>query len=189
MNNKSSQTTRNRRQTKKALVLGTGRRRRTPLIVAAVVFTLGAAALGLSLRPWGHGTPPTASSPAAAAETERISHAAADFADGRARHFQYADAVSGLTINYFVLKSSDGVIRAAFDACDVCWPEGKGYVQEGDNMVCRNCGRRFASVKINEVKGGCNPAPLARIVEGGRVIIRVDDLRAGRAYFDFSGKA
>jgi uncharacterized membrane protein len=93
-----------------------------------------------------------------------------------------------LTIRYFVLKSSDGIIRAAFDACDVCWPAGKGYYQEGDNMVCRNCGRRFASVQVNEVKGGCNPAPLNRTLENGNLVIKIKDIQEGRQYFNFEGK-
>ena len=77
------------------------------------------------------------------------------------------------------------MIRAAFDACDVCWRENKGYVQKGDVMVCKNCGRRFPSVRINEVRGGCNPAPLKREVENGTVIIRVADILEGKRYFDF----
>jgi uncharacterized membrane protein len=105
------------------------------------------------------------------------------FADGKARHFDYP--ANGLTIRYFVLKSADGVIRAAFDACDVCWPAGKGYYQEGDEMVCRNCGRRFASVLINEVKGGCNPAPLHRTIQGDQLIIKAEDIIQGQTYFNF----
>ena len=106
------------------------------------------------------------------------------FQDGKARHFEH---VSGnFTVRYFILKSSDGIIRAAFDACDVCWPANKGYYQEGDYMVCRNCGRKFASVLVNEVKGGCNPAPLNRIVENGHLIIQVKDILEGKQYFNFS---
>lgn len=108
------------------------------------------------------------------------------FDDGKAKHFEYR--LNNMTIKYFIIKSSDGVIRAAFDACDVCWPEGKGYYQEGDYMVCRNCGRRFASVLVNEVKGGCNPAPLKRAVENGRLIIQVKDILNGAQYFNFQGK-
>jgi uncharacterized membrane protein len=109
------------------------------------------------------------------------------FEDGKARHFQH---VAGeFTIKFFVLKSSDGIIRAAFDACDVCWPAGKGYYQEGDYMVCRNCGRKFASILVNEVKGGCNPAPLNRRIENGKVVIEIKDILNGRQYFDFSEKA
>ena len=115
-----------------------------------------------------------------------VTYPVAMFADGKARHFDFKDGQQ--TIRYFVLKSADGVLRAAFDACDVCWPAGKGYYQEGNVMVCRNCGQRFASNKVNEVKGGCNPAPLNRRVEGDRLVIAIDDIRAGRGYFDFKGK-
>ena len=109
------------------------------------------------------------------------------FEDGMAHHFDYK--TSEMTIRYFILKSSDGIIRAAFDACDVCWPAGKGYYQDGNDMVCRNCGRRFASVLVNEVQGGCNPAPLKRVVQGDKLILQVEDIISGRTYFDFKGKA
>jgi uncharacterized membrane protein len=109
------------------------------------------------------------------------------FTDGTAKFFQHQHG--DITIKYFILKSSDGVIRAAFDACDVCWPAGKGYYQDGDHMVCRNCGRRFASVRINEIKGGCNPAPLNRSVKDGQVVIQVKDLLEGKGYFDFSQRS
>ena len=56
-------------------------------------------------------------------------------------------------------------------------------------MVCRNCGRRFASVKVNEVKGGCNPAPLKREVLGENLVIQVKDILEGRQYFDFSKRS
>ena len=107
------------------------------------------------------------------------------FDEGKVKHFEFP-ADNGITIKYFVLKSSDGVIRAAFDACDVCWPSGKGYYQKQDKMVCRNCGKRFASVKINEVKGGCNPAPLNRKIDGDNLVIQVADILGGKSYFDFS---
>lgn len=136
-------------------------------------------------------TPTTAAVQSAPQEVQtvddgRVTYPVALFEDGQARHFDFKDGQH--TIRYFVIKSADGVLRAAFDACDVCWPAGKGYYQEGDVMVCRNCGRKFASDKVNEVKGGCNPAPLNRRVEGDRLVIEADDLRAGRGYFDFKGK-
>jgi uncharacterized membrane protein len=106
------------------------------------------------------------------------------FQNGDARFYSYP-AGNGVTVKYFILKSSDGVIRAAFDACDVCWREGKGYEQKGDFMICRNCGRRFASVRINEVQGGCNPAPLARSIRGESVVLQVKDIMEGGKYFAF----
>ncbi len=113
-----------------------------------------------------------------------FSYPASQFADGKARFFSYS-APGGITIKYFIIKSSDGVIRAAFDACDVCWPSGKGYKQDGDFMVCQNCGKRFASKLVNEVKGGCNPAPLTRTIQGVHLVIKTKDILTGRNYFNF----
>ena len=106
---------------------------------------------------------------------------AALFDDGVAR--TYAHEANGKSIQFFVLKSSDGVIRAAFNACDVCYLDKQGYRQEGDDMVCNACGQRFPSELINEVRGGCNPSPLERSIEGSDVVIRVEDILAGANYF------
>ena len=90
----------------------------------------------------------------------KIEFSTADFQDSMAKYYQYNS--SGKEVYFFVLKSSDGIIRAAFDACDVCYEARLGYRQEGDLMVCNNCGRQFPSVRINVEEGGCNPAPLER---------------------------
>jgi uncharacterized membrane protein len=175
------------REAKKAIVMNTGKKNQTPIVIAAAVVIVVAAGLGLFLFPANQ----SSSTPAATATIDdgRITYAVSLFDDGQARHFDFTDAKSNTTIKYFILKSTDGVIRAAFDACDVCWPEGKGYVQDGDVMICRNCGRRFESVKVNVVQGGCNPAPLERTIQGDQVVILADDLRKGQTYFNFSKKA
>lgn len=95
--------------------------------------------------------------------------------DGKA-HYYSVKSDKGIMVKFFVVKSSDGVIRAAVDACDVCYRSGKGYVQEGGTMVCTNCGMRFATDRINEVKGGCNPAPLARTVKGDQLLIAMSQI-------------
>jgi uncharacterized membrane protein len=118
------------------------------------------------------------------ASASQITYPEKTFANGKARFFTYKTD-DGVTIRYVIIKSSDGVIRAAFDACDVCWPENKGYSQQGDFMVCNNCGRRFPSARINEVHGGCNPAPLKRKLEQGNVVIQVADILQGKRFFDF----
>lgn len=101
--------------------------------------------------------------------------------DGKAHFYTYSG--KGRDVNFFVLRSSDGVIRAAFDACDVCYREKKGYRQVGDLMVCNNCGQQFPSVKINVLRGGCNPAPLDRQVEGGYLVLKASDIEGGAFYF------
>lgn len=192
---KKKRSTHPTREAKKAIVMNTTRKSSLPIIaiVAAVAF---AAAGGLSLFLFSGGFDPVPTPPMSQTSSANpphpdglITYATSLFDDGQARHFKFKDTESDTSIAYFVLKSTDGVIRAAFDACDVCWPEGKGYVQDGTAMVCRNCGRRFESVKINEVQGGCNPAPLKRTIEGDQVVIRVDDVKQGRGYFNFSKKA
>lgn len=103
------------------------------------------------------------------------------FDDGKAHFYTYMN--NAQPIEFFVLKSSDGVVRAAFNACDVCFAAKKGYHQEGDEMVCNNCGNRFPSAQINEVKGGCNPSPLTRTVDGDTLVIQVNDLVGGLGFF------
>ncbi len=181
---------------KKEAVLGTGKKNRTPVIAVAAGLLVIAAVSFFYLN---HG-PQTASVSQAqvtpAPQASQASQAAAVtpatqvtlpvslFDDGKARHYEYQDA--NAYVRYFVIKSSDGVIRAAFDACDVCWRAGKGYFQEGDFMVCRNCGRRFESVKVNEVQGGCNPAPLNRSIRNNQVVIDIQDIVGGKNYFNLS---
>ena len=167
---------------KKAAVLGNQKKSRLPLILAACAVLIVGAGVAVVLNQGDSQT--VASQGAVAADSDQVSFPATMFADGKARHFEHRNGRH--TIRFFVLKSSDGVIRAAFDACDVCWPANKGYYQEGDYMVCRNCGRRFASVLVNEVKGGCNPAPLRRALKGDHVVIQVKDILEGKRYFNFS---
>jgi uncharacterized membrane protein len=107
---------------------------------------------------------------------------ATSFADGAARFYRYATS-AGREIRFFVLKSSDGVVRAAFDTCDVCYRERRGYHQTGDNMICNNCERAFRSVDVNVISGGCNPAPLERTLDGDQIVITTAALERGAWYF------
>ena len=90
----------------------------------------------------------------------------------------------GRQFYYFALKSRDGAYRAALDACDVCYRTNRGYRQEGDLMVCNNCGQTFPSNRIGEIKGGCNPHPLVRGVEGQYLVIKKADIAERKEYFD-----
>jgi uncharacterized membrane protein len=127
---------------------------------------------------WGDGTKTLA--PA----NGRLEIPLASVSDGKAHYFKVR-AGDEIMVTFFVLKSNDGVIRSAIDACDVCYRAGKGYEQSGDEMVCQNCGMRFASARINEVKGGCNPAPLARTIEGDKLVIAMADIDQNSWYCKF----
>ena len=148
------------------------------LIVAAAVVLLAAVVFATRSRETGAPTADSALLPAG----QDVSFAAADFSDGQARFYRYVSA-AGKEIRFFLMKSSDGVVRAAFDTCDVCFRERRGYRQSGDNMLCNNCGKAFPSRDINVVQGGCNPAPIERAVEGDRVVVRAATLEQGAFYF------
>ena len=61
------------------------------------------------------------------------------------------------------VKAPDGSIRKAFNTCQVCYNSGRGYyVQEGNQLVCQNCGNRFDISQIEVIKGGCNPVPILK---------------------------
>ncbi|KYC46316.1 MAG: hypothetical protein APG12_00683 [Candidatus Methanofastidiosum methylothiophilum] len=92
----------------------------------------------------------------------------------------------GKVLSFFVLKGSDGKIRVAFDACYICYPEKKGYRQEGSYMVCNNCDLVFAINGIgteNKVSGGCWPGYLTSKIEGNYVKIEKIDLENGKWRF------
>jgi len=184
-NRNSNQT--DKRKAKKAAVLGTGKKNHPPAYALAAVALLIVVAAVYAYMHFNTQGRTVAANISSGTNGSQIALSASLFEDGRARYYEYRDGQ--LSIKYFVIKSSDGIIRAAFDACDVCWPAGKGYYQSGDVMICKNCGRQFKSVLVNEVKGGCNPAPLKRTVENGQVIIQVKDILEGKQYFNFSGKA
>ncbi|MCX5852021.1 MAG: DUF2318 domain-containing protein [Deltaproteobacteria bacterium] len=105
-----------------------------------------------------------------------------DTISGQARFFEVA-AADGTTVTFFVVKSRDGVIRTALNACDVCYEAGKGYAQQGEYMVCLNCGRRFLLERVNAVSGGCNPVSLGNRIEKGEVVIFMKDINDTTRYF------
>jgi len=175
---------------KKEAILKTETKSQSPLRTLLVVAVVVIGGLAFYLFQTDFDSKPQARTPSIQPEVSatEVSFPLQAFADGQAQYFQYPTS-NGVTVRFFILRSSDGVVRAAYDACDVCWREGKGYYQDGDFMVCRNCGQRFASVKVNEIKGGCNPAPLDRTVVGDKLVIKIADIVQGSQYFDFAKRS
>jgi uncharacterized membrane protein len=166
------------RQEKKAQFQPEKKRGRFPLLVACLVLLAAAGVIGWKAVGGNSGG---AMYQTVVAEGGVVTIPAASVSDGEAHYFSYRSGDAH--VNFFVLKSHDGVLRAAFDACDVCYHAKKGYRQEGDSMVCNNCGMKFRSDMINEVKGGCNPAPIQRSVADGKVVIAAAELEQGGKYF------
>jgi uncharacterized membrane protein len=111
-----------------------------------------------------------------------VSVPVAKVSDGSAHFYRLADG--GKELNFFIVKGSDGAIHTAFDACDVCFREKKGYQQQGDQMICKNCNQKFAVNRIGAASGGgCNPSHLPAKVDAAAVHISVADLKAGARFF------
>ena len=99
----------------------------------------------------------------------------------------YPIVVEDVTMELFAVKAPDGTIRTAFNTCQVCYDSGRGYyVQEGDTLVCQNCGNRFQTSDVEKVRGGCNPLPIVadyKTVEGNRITVPYELLQAAKEFF------
>ena len=95
--------------------------------------------------------------------------------------------VEGVKLEVIAVKAPDGSIRTAFNTCQVCYDSGKGYYkQEGDELVCQNCGNRFGMGDVEVTKGGCNPVPIPedyKTVTAETITIPYDLLKEAKTIF------
>lgn len=96
----------------------------------------------------------------------------------------YSHEYNGKQINYFAVRGSDGEIRTAFDACDICGGS-KGYRQSGNDMICNNCGRVFSidDLGTKNIGGGCWPSYLSHKIEGDYLLINIGEIEQGAFRF------
>lgn len=73
----------------------------------------------------------------------------------------YPVEVDGTQMEILAVVDEEGTVRTAFNTCQVCYSSGRGYyVQEGNQLVCQNCGNRFTVDQVEVQTGGCNPWPI-----------------------------
>lgn len=89
----------------------------------------------------------------------------------------------GKDIKFFMLRASDGTVRLALDACTACNHAKLGYRQNGEAMVCNNCGMSFRSTDVGTISGGCSPIPLRNSQDGKTLTVKATDLEEGAKYF------
>ncbi|MBZ1356496.1 MAG: DUF2318 domain-containing protein [Candidatus Nealsonbacteria bacterium] len=82
--------------------------------------------------------------------------------------------LSGKKVYFFIARDGEGVYRAAANECQVCFSARTGFRQEGDEIVCNNCGNRYPLNRIATEKGGCNPAPIDPDIKAENGIIRIE---------------
>ncbi|MFH0860669.1 MAG: DUF2318 domain-containing protein [Candidatus Altiarchaeota archaeon] len=97
---------------------------------------------------------------------------------------KYTYNSGGTAVRYMAVLGSDGKVRTAFDACEICGGS-LGYRQSGDDAVCNKCGRHFSidSLGTENRGGGCWPSDLPHKVSGQYVLIEQSDLEAGKRFF------
>ncbi len=80
---------------------------------------------------------------------------------------------AGVSTRFLAVKLKDGTVATSMDACQICGPIG--YMQEGENAICKNCN---APIPMNTMGsgGGCNPLPLKSTVEGTNLVVAVGEL-------------
>lgn len=106
----------------------------------------------------------------------------AKLGDGKAKFYKVAH--DGKEIVFFAVKTSAGNYRTAFDACDSCYKDRKGYEQQGDVMNCINCNQKFAIERLGpNATGGCNPGYLPNTATTDSITISGSDVIAGARYF------
>ena len=98
-----------------------------------------------------------------------------------ANYFVYH--ANGADIKFFVLRASDGTVRVAMDSCTSCYHAKLGYRQNGETMICNNCGMSFKSTDVGHITGGCSPIPLKNSQDGKTLVVKAKDLEAGVQYF------
>jgi len=101
-----------------------------------------------------------------------------------AKFYEYES--NGAITRFFTVKANDGSIKTGFDACDVCYRNKKGYSQEGNYMVCNNCGNRYPIIGLgteNKNPGGCWPGYLPSKIDGQNLVIKKSDIEKGRWRF------
>ena len=95
--------------------------------------------------------------------------------------------VDGTKMEVIAVKAPDGTIRTAFNTCQICYDSGRGYYkQEGDMLVCQNCGNRFPMSNVEVEAGGCNPWPIFaenKTVTDESITISFDFLKASIEIF------
>lgn len=99
----------------------------------------------------------------------------------------YPAEINGTQLEALAVKAPDGSIRTAFNTCQVCYSSGRGYYeQDGDVLVCQNCGNRFSMDEVEITRGGCNPVPITdenKTVSDDTITLTKDFLEQATAIF------
>ncbi|HHV64458.1 MAG TPA: DUF2318 domain-containing protein [Peptococcaceae bacterium] len=101
----------------------------------------------------------------------------------------YPFSIDGTNMEVLALKAEDGTVRTALNTCQVCYNSRRGYYKQDPvtkELVCQNCGNRFAPENVELIKGGCNPIPITPEIktdDGTTITITKELLKEGKFLF------
>ncbi len=95
----------------------------------------------------------------------------------------YRYPFQGKDIIFFLIRASDGSVRASLDACTACYREKRGYRRDDAFIVCNNCGISVRTDDVGRLHGGCNPVPVAGTMDGQHVVLQAREIEAGARFF------
>ncbi|HVB28427.1 MAG TPA: Fe-S-containing protein [Terriglobia bacterium] len=81
---------------------------------------------------------------------------------------RYEVMAGGAMVRFIAILDSSDSVRVGLDACEICGTQG--YYQQGQNVICRNCGSAIYIPTIGTA-GGCNPIHLDYVVQGDTLIL------------------
>jgi high-affinity iron transporter len=145
-------------------------RRRRMLLAAGACVVVGLLLAADFLYTQVAAAPPPARS--VAAENGVVRVPLTEVEDGKLHFFTLS--VEATEIRFLVIGRPGGGYATALDACLICGPIG--YHQDGQNVICRNCGAPIYIPTIGQV-GGCNPIGFPSRVEGGQIVFEVAAIR------------
>ena len=102
----------------------------------------------------------------------------AQLKDHKLHHYQVA--AGGAEVRFIAIIDSSDTVRVGLDACQICGDQG--YYQQGQNVICRNCGSAIYVPTIGSA-GGCNPIHIDYLVRNNTLVISKAVLANAARYF------
>ena len=108
-------------------------------------------------------------------ELDRIS-------DGKVHFFTFKH--QGKNVNFFIRTDGEGTIRAHFDACYTCFKYRRGYVHEGNQVVCVVCHIGYdLDIPVWDFIGPCVPITLKCKIQKSDLVLSISAVKRGARFF------
>jgi len=103
-------------------------------------------------------------------------------ADGGIHFFTFEH--DGKNVNFLVRTDGGGVFHCHLDACYACYRYRRGFVVEGQSLVCIACRLEYAITdEVWDYIGACAPISIHSTLENDELVIRKSILERAARYF------